>query len=96
MLGAPGLRNRARRWCNRAHGRVGHNDPQPAGLAEALLATSCDGGIASDRAVTAFTRHWIDRLKASVCVEMHPNVRRGHVRLAQDAWHDVVVLKFVH
>jgi dGTPase len=66
------------------------------GLVEGLLATPYDGGIESDRAVAAFTRHWIDRLKASVCVEMNPNVRSGHVRLAQDAWHDVVVLKFVH
>jgi dGTPase len=66
------------------------------GLVEGLLATPYDGGIASDRAVAAFTRHWIDRLKASVCVDMKPHVRSGHVRLAQDAWHDVVVLKFVH
>jgi dGTPase len=29
-------------------------------------------------------------------VVKNPHVRSGHVRLAQDAWHDVVVLKFVH
>jgi dGTPase len=66
------------------------------GLVEGLLATPYDGGIAADRAVAAFTRHWIDRLQASVVVEKHPDIRSGHVRLAQDAWHDVVVLKFVH
>jgi dGTPase len=66
------------------------------GLVEGLLATPYDGGIAADRAVAAFTRHWIDRLQASVVVEKHPYIRSGHVRLAQDAWHDVVVLKFVH
>lgn len=66
------------------------------GLVEGLLAVPYDGGITADRAVAAFTRHWIDRLKASIRVEKHPNVRSGHVRLTQDAWHDVVVLKFVH
>ena len=66
------------------------------GLVEGLLAVPYDGGIAADRAVAAFTRHWIDRLKASIRVERHPDVRSGHVRLAQDAWHDVAVLKFVH
>jgi dGTPase len=66
------------------------------GLVEGLLATPYDGGIAADGAVAAFTRHWIDRLQASVAVERHPHIRSGHVRLRQDAWHDVVVLKFVH
>lgn len=66
------------------------------GLVEGLLATPYDGGVAADRAVAGFTRQWIDRLKASISVERNPHVRSGHVRLAQDAWHDVVVLKFVH
>ena len=66
------------------------------GLVEGLLSTPFDGGIAAERKVAAFTRFWIDRLKASVAVEATPNVRSGHVRLTQDAWHDVVVLKFVH
>jgi dGTPase len=66
------------------------------GLVEGLLAIPFDGGVAAERRVAAFTRHWIDRLKASIAVERTPDVRSGHVRLTQDAWHDVVVLKFVH
>lgn len=66
------------------------------GLVEGLLSTPFDGGIDAERRVAAFTRHWIDRLKGAIAVEASPNVRSGHVRLARDAWHDVVVLKFVH
>ncbi|MEO6943678.1 MAG: dGTP triphosphohydrolase [Lacisediminihabitans sp.] len=66
------------------------------GLVEGLLAIPFDGGIDAERRVAAFTRHWIDRLKGAIAVEASPNVRSGHVRLARDAWHDVVVLKFVH
>ena len=66
------------------------------GLVEGLLAIPFDGGVAAERRVAAFTQFWIDRLKASIAVEKQPNVRSGHVRLTQDAWHDVVVLKFVH
>jgi dGTPase len=66
------------------------------GLVEGLLAIPFDAGVAAERRVAAFTRFWIDRLKASIAVERNPNVRSGHVRLTQDAWHDVVVLKFVH
>ncbi|RNE64149.1 deoxyguanosinetriphosphate triphosphohydrolase family protein [Cryobacterium tepidiphilum] len=66
------------------------------GLVEGLLSVPYDGGMAADHAIAAFTRHWINRLKGSICLERHPDVRSGHVRLAQDAWHDVVVLKFVH
>ena len=66
------------------------------GLVDGLLSVPYDGGIATDHAVAAFTRHWINRLKASVRVEEHPNVRSGYVGLAPAAWHDVVVLKFVH
>jgi dGTPase len=66
------------------------------GLVEGLLSIPFDGGIDAERRVAAFTRHWIDRLKGAIAVEANPNVRSGHVRLARDAWHDVVVLKFVH
>lgn len=65
-------------------------------LVEGLLALPYDGGLDADRAVTAFTRRWINRLQASITVERDPVVRSGHVRLADEAWHDVVVLKFVH
>ena len=65
-------------------------------LVEGLLAVPYDGGLEADRAVTAFTRRWIDRLQASIVVDPDPHVRSGHVRLSQDAWHDVMVLKFVH
>jgi dGTPase len=70
--------------------RVGHD------LVEGLLSLPYDGGLDADRAVTAFTRRWIDRLQASIAVEKDPVIRSGHVRLADEAWHDVVVLKFVH
>lgn len=66
------------------------------GLVEGLLSMPFDGGIDAERRVAAFTRHWIDRLKGAIAFEANPNVRSGHVRLARDAWHDVVVLKFVH
>jgi len=65
-------------------------------LVDGLLAVPYDGGLEADRAVTAFTRRWIDRLKASIAVERTPTIRSGHVRLADEAWHDVIVLKFVH
>ncbi|MFD1377569.1 deoxyguanosinetriphosphate triphosphohydrolase family protein [Micrococcus antarcticus] len=70
--------------------RVGHD------LVDGLLAVPYDGGLEADRAVTAFTRRWIERLQTSVTVEQTPTVRSGHVRLGSEAWHDVIVLKFVH
>ncbi|QIV87708.1 deoxyguanosinetriphosphate triphosphohydrolase family protein [Glutamicibacter mishrai] len=70
--------------------RVGHD------LVDGLLAVPYDGGLEADRAVTAFTRRWIERLQTSVTVERTPTVRSGHVRLGDEAWHDVIVLKFVH
>lgn len=65
-------------------------------LAGELLAAPYDGGIASERAVSGFTRRWIERLRAAIVVEEHPHLRGGHVRLNQQAWHEVAVLKFVH
>ncbi|MCW4465020.1 dNTP triphosphohydrolase [Glutamicibacter sp. MNS18] len=65
-------------------------------LVEGLLAVPYDGGLEADRAVTGFTRRWIDRLQSSVVVQRRPHVRSGHLRLGDAAWHDVVVLKFVH
>ena len=67
-----------------------------AELADDLLANPYDGGIASERAVSDFTRRWIERLRAAIVVDAAPNVRGGHVRLDQAAWHEVAVLKFVH
>lgn len=65
-------------------------------VGETLLAAPYDGGIDSDRAVSTFTRRWIDHLRTSIVIEEHPHVRSGHVRLNQQAWHEVTVLKFVH
>ncbi|MHC6175648.1 deoxyguanosinetriphosphate triphosphohydrolase family protein [Glutamicibacter sp. X7] len=70
--------------------RVGHD------LVDGLLAVPYDGGLDADRMVKAFTRRWMARLQASVTVERQPSVRSGHARLGDAAWHDVVVLKFVH
>ncbi|MFA5606259.1 MAG: dNTP triphosphohydrolase [Leucobacter sp.] len=65
-------------------------------IGETLLASPYDGGIDSERAVSSFTRHWIDHLRTSIVVDEHPHVRGGFVRLNQQAWHQVMVLKFVH
>ena len=65
-------------------------------MGEELLAAPYDGGIASERAVSGFTRRWIEHLRTSIVVDEHPAVRGGHVRLGERAWHEVAVLKFVH
>lgn len=65
-------------------------------LADELLAIPYDGGIASERAVSDFTRRWIERLRSSIVVEERPHLRGGYVRLERRAWHEVAVLKFVH
>lgn len=65
-------------------------------IAQSLLAAPYDGGIESERAVSGFTRKWIEHLRTSIVVEDQPHVRSGHVRLNQQAWHEVKVLKFVH
>ncbi len=65
-------------------------------LGDGLLSVPFDGSIAAERAIASFTRRWITRLQRSIVVERHPNVRSAHVRLDQQAWHDVMVLKFVH
>lgn len=67
-----------------------------AEIGDSLLAVPYDGGIESERAVSGFTRRWIEHLRTSIVVEEHPHVRSGHVRLNQQAWHEVMVLKFVH
>lgn len=65
-------------------------------VGESLLAAPYDGGIDSERAVSGFTRRWIEHLRTSIVVEEAPHVRSGHVRLNTRAWHEVMVLKFVH
>lgn len=65
-------------------------------VGEALLAAPYDGGIESERAVSTFTRSWIEHLRTSIVVEEHPHVRGGYVHLDSRAWHEVMVLKFVH
>lgn len=65
-------------------------------LGEGLLAVPYDGGIDAERAVSGFTRNWIEHLRSSVVVDPEPHVRGGVVRLGQQAWHEVAVLKFVH
>src|SRR5699024_3979967 len=41
-------------------------------LVEGLLAVPYGGGLEADRAVTTFTRRWIDRLQASIVVDPDP------------------------
>ncbi|UOQ56598.1 dNTP triphosphohydrolase [Leucobacter allii] len=67
-----------------------------ADIGDSLLAAPYDGGIDSERAVSDFTRRWIEHLRTSIVVEERPHVRSGHVRLDRQAWHEVMVLKFVH
>ncbi|GAA3600383.1 dNTP triphosphohydrolase [Klugiella xanthotipulae] len=65
-------------------------------LVDDLLAVPFDGGIATERSLSAFIRSWLDRFQRSIVVDPAPQVRSGHVRLERQAWHDVIVLKFVH
>lgn len=65
-------------------------------LGDGLLSVPFDGSISAERAIASFTRRWITRLQRSIVVERHPHIRSAHVRLDQQAWHDVEVLKFVH
>lgn len=65
-------------------------------LVDGLLSVPFDGGVATERALSAFIRSWLDRFQRAIVVEASPNVRSGHVRLASQAWHEVIVLKFVH
>ncbi len=67
-----------------------------AELVDGLLARPYDGSIDAERAVSSFTRKWIERLRDSVEVREHPAIRGGHVQLGVRAWHEVAVLKFVH
>lgn len=65
-------------------------------IGDGLLAVPYDGGIASERAISGFTRRWIDRLRSSIVVDENPDIRGGYVRLDHRSWHEVMVLKFVH
>jgi dGTPase len=65
-------------------------------LGDGLLSVPFDGSISAERAISSFTRSWINRLQRSIVVDAEPHIRSAHVRLGQQAWHDVVVLKFVH
>jgi len=65
-------------------------------LGDGLLSVPFDGSMGAERAISSFTRSWITRLQRSITVDRDPHVRSAHVRLGQQAWHDVVVLKFVH
>lgn len=65
-------------------------------IESSLLAVPFDGGIESLRAVSGFTRRWIERLRSSIVVQETPHVRSAPVRLGVAAWHEVAVLKFIH
>ena len=65
-------------------------------LVDGLLSRPYDGSMAAERAVSTFTRGWIEHLRASVDVHEHPATRSGHISLKPQAWHEVAVLKFVH
>ncbi len=65
-------------------------------LVDGLLATSFDGSIASERALSSFTSRWISHLQSSVVPAPPDVVRSGLVTLDRRAWHEVEVLKFVH
>lgn len=63
---------------------------------DGVLAVPHDGSMAADRAISAFTGSWIDRLISSVRLVADPPVRGSTVSLSTLAWHQVSVLKFVH
>jgi dGTPase len=61
-----------------------------------LLAVPFDASVQAEQAVAAFSGRWTARLVGGVVVGADPHPRTGHVGLAGAAWHEVVVLKFVH
>ncbi len=65
-------------------------------LVDDLLAMPFDGGIATERTLSLFIHRWLERFQQSIIVQASPNVRSGHIQLERQAWHDVLVLKFVH
>ncbi|MGW9630632.1 dGTP triphosphohydrolase [Agromyces sp. NPDC055520] len=65
-------------------------------LVDGLLATSFDGSIASERALSSFTNRWISHLQSSVVPAPRDVARSGLVTLDRRAWHEVEILKFVH
>ncbi|WP_022891464.1 dGTP triphosphohydrolase [Agromyces subbeticus] len=65
-------------------------------LVDGLLASSFDGSIASERALSSFTNRWISHLQSSVVPAPADVVRSGLVTLDRRAWHEVEILKFVH
>ncbi|MCP2330008.1 dGTPase [Actinoalloteichus cyanogriseus DSM 43889] len=65
-------------------------------VVDGLLAAPYDGSVESEQAVAAFSSRWSSRLVDGVRVVEEPAVRRGHVTLAAEQWHEVQVLKFVH
>jgi dGTPase len=65
-------------------------------LIDGLLAVPYDGSRAAERALGEFTSRWLARLQDAVMVNLDPHPRSGHVDLLPQAWHEVVVLKFVH
>ncbi len=65
-------------------------------LVDGMLAEGFDGSFRAERAVAAFTRHWIHHLRESVVLAPPDNPRTGLVTLDQLAWHEVEVLKFIH
>ncbi len=63
---------------------------------DGVLAVPHDGSMQSDRAISGFTSRWIDHLITSVSPDPDPPVRSGYVRMSDQAWHEVSVLKFVN
>ena len=65
-------------------------------LVDGLLATTFDGSIEAEQAVTGFSARWTRRLVDAIEVVPAPPPRSGHVVLGAAQWHEVQVLKLVH
>ena len=50
----------------------------------------------SDRSISAFVGRWLDELVASARLNEHGGARAPLVTVAPLAWHQILVLKFIH
>lgn len=61
-----------------------------------VLARPYDGSMDSDRSISAFVGRWLDELVASARLNEHGGARAPLVTVAPLAWHQILVLKFIH
>lgn len=67
-----------------------------ADFVDEVLAVPYDGSMESDRAISAFVSRWLDELIASALITDDPDPRTPLVTVQPLAWHQILVLKFIH